>query len=315
MRWIAFVAVGLVACADDEKVVALEKKVADLEAELVSTRKELDDRIEALESDKDAEKKVDDLQRRIDALAAQTRSGYAAPPRPVRPQPDAAQVYSVPVDGYPSIGPADAKVTVVEAYDYACPFCEKSRPTMRDLRDKYRGDVRIVYKPLVVHPRNAMAGALAACAAHRQGKFAQMDAAIWDKGFNTRTLDESEAGQGMKCWDTPDGCRHVVGYARDLGLNVAKFKQDMRDCTPSIARAMSELQALSVTATPGFFVNGRFLAGAQPLDRFAALVDEELRKANERIASGARRSSYYDEWIVQQGKKSLDPTSGAPGVP
>lgn len=323
MRSIAIVTLGLFACADEAKVAALETKVKELEAELASDRKMFDDRIDELVDERKAfEQQLEDAKRRLDKLDDKMRVGsyssYGSTlPRPVRPQPDASQVYSVSVDGYPTIGPADAKVTIVKAYDHACPYCERTRATLKDLRDKYRDDVRIVYKPLVVHPRNAMAGALATCAANKQGKFAEMDAAIWDRGFAARNLDLSDSGQGVKCWDEPDGCRLVVGYAKDLQLNLAKFKQDMRDCNAKVVKSMADFQALGVSATPGFFINGRFLSGAQPLDAFARLVDEELRKANERIAQGTRARDYYESWIVDRGKKTLDPVppAGIPGVP
>lgn len=317
MRSLAFVVLGLLACADEEKVIVLEKKVAALEDELESTRKELDERVDDLEQRK-LERQVEELERKLDKLAAQARPVGGSPLRPPRVEPDPAHTYSVPVAGYPFVGPADAKVTIVVASDYACPFCEKSRATLRELRRKYGNDLRIVFKPLVIHPQNAMAGALAACAAHRQGKFAQMDDAIWDKGFNNnKLLDQSDVvGQpGVKCWDTPEGCHHVVGYARDLGLNVARLKQDMRECMPSITRALADHRALTVAATPAFFINGRFLSGARPLDSFTTLVDEELRKARDRVAKGTKRSRYYEEWVVEQGKKTVDPIVAAPGVP
>jgi protein-disulfide isomerase len=308
MRHIAIVMLGLLACADEEKLAALEKKVTELEEDLKSARKDYEARIDDQAERNDLEQKLEELQRKLDKIDSASRIGAYAPPapRPVRPQPDAAIVYSMAVDGYPSIGPDDAKVTIVKAYDHACPFCERTRATMKELREKYRGDVRIVYKPLVVHPSNAMAGALATCASHQQGKFEQMDAAIWDKGFNAgRKLDASDTPQRTKCWDEPAGCTNVVEYAKDLGLNLTRFKQDMRGCMQSVTRSMADFNALSVAATPGFFINGRFLSGAQPLDAFVRLVDEELRKANERIARGTKQSRYYDEVVVQGGQKTL----------
>ena len=59
----------------------------------------------------------------------------------------------MPVDGDPFEGPADAKVTIIKAYDYMCPFCDKVRPTMDELRKKYGNDLRVVYKQFVVHPQ------------------------------------------------------------------------------------------------------------------------------------------------------------------
>src|SRR5580765_5652163 len=121
---------------------------------------------------KNLERKIDDLNKKLDTLSAQLGRGGgagAAAQRPARPEPDRTKTYAVPVDGDPAEGPADAKSTVVKAYDYACPFCEKVRGSMDDLRKKYPNDLRIVYKQFVVHPQIATAGALAVCAADKQG--------------------------------------------------------------------------------------------------------------------------------------------------
>src|SRR4026207_2095262 len=75
-----------------------------------------------------------------------------------RPEPDKAEMYAVPVDGFPSDGPADAKVTIVIAHDYADPFSDRNRGTLDDLRKKYGNELRIVFRNMVVHPHNAMAG-------------------------------------------------------------------------------------------------------------------------------------------------------------
>jgi predicted DsbA family dithiol-disulfide isomerase len=171
---------------------------------------------------------------------------------------------------------------------------------------------------MVVHPRNSMAGALAFCAAGEQGKAMEMDASIWDKGFKQRQLDNSDvtpaevagagSGQPQKCWDTAEGCKLVVGYAQELGLNMDKFKADMKGkCQQVVQKDMKDLQQLGVGATPSFFVNGRFLSGAMPIENFSALIDEELKKANERIQQGTPAGEYYKQWVLDKGLKSLAP--------
>jgi protein-disulfide isomerase len=246
------------------------------------------------------------------AGAAQAPGGKGA--RGNRPEHDPTKTYAVPVDGDPFDGPADALVTVVKAYDYACPYCEKVRPTMQQLHEKYGNDVRVVYKQLVVHPRNAMAGALAFCAAGKQGKHKEMDAAIWDKGFKVRQMDLSdvppaEGGGGdkpVKCWDTAEGCKNVVGYATELGLNVDQFKTDMKGaCMQQVQTDMQQLRALQVGATPSFFINGRFIAGAASAEAYGAIIDDELKKAKERVQQGTARADYYKTWVVEKGSKTL----------
>ena len=70
---------------------------------------------------------------------------------------------------------------------------------------------------------------------------------------------------------------------------------------------MRDVQRLGVGATPSFFVNGRFLSGAMPIDNFVALIDEELKKANERIQQGTPQAQYYQQWVLDKGLKTLEP--------
>jgi protein-disulfide isomerase len=269
---------------------------------------------------KNLERKVDQIaqdQRKIMEMLQKGGGAGAAAARPPRPEPDRAKTYAVPIENDPFDGPADAKVTLVKAYDYACPYCEKVRGTMDDLHKKYGNDLRVVYKQLVVHPRNAMASALAFCAASRQGKAKEMDKLLWDKGFNARNMDMSDAAppptaeangqqQPQKCWDTADGCKIVVSFAQELQLDVNKFKADMKDCQGQVNNDMKSLQPFMVSSTPAFFINGRFISGAVPIENFTQVVDEELKKANEKVAQGTPASAYYQTWVLEKGLKNVE---------
>src|SRR5262245_15059490 len=79
----------------------------------------------------------------------------AAPQGPQPGRPDPTAVYSVPVEGSPVKGPAAAKVTIVEAFEFACPFCYRVRGTMDELQKQYGDNLRIVHKQYVVHPQVA----------------------------------------------------------------------------------------------------------------------------------------------------------------
>lgn len=161
-----------------------------------------------------------------------------------------------------------------------------------------------------------MASALALCAAAKQGKAKDMDRLLWDKGYNARNMDMSdvpppptaEAGQQQpqKCWDTPDGCKIVVSFAQELQLDVNKFKGDMKACQADISKDSRDLQPLMVSATPSFFINGRFISGAVPIENFIAVIDEELKKANERIAQGTPAAAYYQTWVVEKGLTKVE---------
>jgi protein-disulfide isomerase len=228
-----------------------------------------------------------------------------AVPRPHLHGPDPSDVHAVPIDGNPSVGAADAKVTLVKFTEYACRFCERMRSTIADLQQRYGRDLRVVYKHMIVHRSTATAAAHAFCAAERQGKAREMDRLLWDKGFAHSQFDLT--GSGQDCWDAPAGCPIVVGFAREIGLDLQRFKADMRGtCVDRVRRDMQEGTTLGVRGTPSFFINGRFLSGAQPIENFAAVIDEELGKATERIAQGTAAADYYAEWVMGRGKAQYD---------
>lgn len=172
---------------------------------------------------------------------------------------------------------------------------------MDDLQKKYGNDLRIVTKQLVVHPNTAMGPALAFCAAAKQGKAHEMDTLLWEKGFKARAFDPD------RCWTTDAGCPLLGGFAQELQLDMAKFKADMKGSCPSmVQKDMADLQKFGVSATPGFFINGRYISGAVPIDQFTTVIDDELKKANERIQQGTPQAQYYQQWVMDKGLKTLE---------
>lgn len=232
------------------------------------------------------------------------------PPRPAYPRRtfDPAATYAVAIDGYPTVGKPTALVTLVRNYEYACPYCERSRATMTELKAKYGDDLRIVYRPYIVHPTAASASALAACAAHHQGKFVEMDELLWTKGYAARAFDKSRGGPtpggSGECWYTPGGCTNVVDMANQAGLEMVQFQADMAgSCVDEVARSVDELAQLGVSATPMFFINGRYLSGAQPTSTFVTLIDEELAKAKARTKKKSeKKKDYYKTWVLDVGE-------------
>jgi protein-disulfide isomerase len=166
------------------------------------------------------------------------------------------------VKGSPALGSTDAEVEIVEFSDFQCPFCSRVWPTLQQVREEYGDDVRIVFKhlPLRIHPK-APAAHAAAEAAHRQGKFWEMHDAIF---ANPRELSPEQFEK----------------YAQEIGLDVAKFKTDVAspDVKARVDADQSEAAKLGVSGTPSFFINGRYLSGAQPFEEFKKRIDEELAK-------------------------------------
>jgi protein-disulfide isomerase len=199
-----------------------------------------------------------------DTLGAMMPPGAAnAAARPARPgRPDPNRRYAVNTEGSPVKGDAKAKLALVEFSDFQCPFCGRVEPTLKQIEKEYGDEVRIVFKhlPLSIHPK-APAAHAAAEAAHLQGKFWEMH----DKIFADQ--------QGM----SPE---KYLEYAGELHLDLDRFKKDLAssEVKQRIDEDAKEAAKLGVSGTPAFFVNGRFLSGAQPFSAFKALIDEELGK-------------------------------------
>jgi protein-disulfide isomerase len=202
---------------------------------------------------------LEGLRTALSAMTGAQRPERArAPARPDRPDP--GRRYTVETDGAPALGPESAPVSIVEFSDFQCPFCRRVTPAMSQLRADYGDQVRIVFKnlPLSIHPK-APAAHAAAEAAHRQGKFWEMH----DRIFANQGQLEPEVFER---------------YAKEIGLDLEQFRADVAsaEVRERIAEDMAEARRLGVTGTPGFFINGRFVSGAQPYGTFKRLVDEEL---------------------------------------
>jgi protein-disulfide isomerase len=287
------------------ELAASQNENSQLKRRLAESNDERDSLIKKLES---IEAKIKEMEA---ALASGTTTPPPVPSRPRRYGPDPAKTYAVTLGKWPQRGPADAKVTMVVAHEYACPYCEKARATIDDLLKKYGKDLRVVFQQLVVHPRTAIPSALASCAANRQKKFDKLDPILWEKGYKARTFDVDATapdGTKQKCWSVPEGCPVVIGFATEAGLNISRFKADMMTCELELMDTAKELGQLSVSATPSFFINGRFISGAQPIENFSQLIDEEKAKADDRIKKGAKKSRYYQDWVLAKGETSVTAT-------
>lgn len=252
--------------AATEKVDAFEKRIAAAEVEL----RELKERTDVLE--RPAPVAVPEVE-----LPTAPTAPPATPGRAVK-----GTRYRVEIGDAFAKGSDTAKVTIVMFSDFQCPFCARVQKTLKELERDYGKDLRFVAKhnPLGFH-KEAQGAATAAEAAGKQGKFWEMHDLLYE---NTKSLSESE----FKRW------------AKKLKLNVSKFQRD-RDAAAVLSKIEGDkAQALKLGSrgTPSFFINGRFIAGAQPTSAFKAMIDEEMKKADERIAAGVARSKVYEDIIA-----------------
>ncbi|OJH34083.1 thioredoxin [Cystobacter ferrugineus] len=232
--------------------------------------------------------------------AAILAKGVESAPRNNPSQPEApAQAYrkvDFPADA-PSFGPKDAKVTIVEWSDFECPFCGRVGPTLKQIKETYPKDVRVVFRhqPLPFHP-NAKPAAEASMAAHEQGKFWEYH----DKLFaNQRALDRAS----------------LEKYAQELGLDVARFKAalDSGKFRAKVEADSSAGAAVGANGTPTFFVNGREFVGAQPFESFKRIIEDEKARAEKLLASGTKPDALYAR-LIEEGLKS-NGAAAAPSEP
>lgn len=193
----------------------------------------------------------------VESLRSRAKVEVALTPPPVRRA-------RVSTEGAPSRGPAAAPVTIVEFSDFHCPFCRRVQPTLGEILSRYPDRVRLVYRDLPLdglHPQARRAAEAARCA-HEQDRFWPYHDKLYAAGP-----------------DASDATLERLG--REVGLDVAAFAACLasgrhRD---TVQKDVEEAERLGLTGTPGFFINGRPLSGAQPLEAFVEIIEEELKTA------------------------------------
>ncbi len=142
-------------------------------------------------------------------------------------------------------GKEDAPITIVEFSDFQCPACKATQPLLEEILQNSSDSARLIYRhfPLRSIHKNAFAAAKAAEAAHNQSKFFEYH----DKLFDSQLDWEGEADPAAK----------FEAYAKDLGLDVEKFKKDYQDKTleERIVGDENDGNSLGVNSTPTFYVN------------------------------------------------------------
>src|SRR5215204_5016248 len=169
-------------------------------------------------------------------------------------------------DGAPSVGAADAPVTIVEFSDFHCPFCQRAEDTIGQVLSRYGDRVRLIWRDYPIdnlHPQSRKAHEAARCASD-QGKFWPYHKALF-------------AG-------SPKPPDQLAAVAQETALDMASFNQ----CVASgkhqaaVQKDVEEGKRLDVNGTPTFFINGRVFSGAQPLEAFVRVIDDELARSAQR---------------------------------
>ena len=178
-----------------------------------------------------------------------------------QPSTPAIRRVDVSTDDDPSIGPANAPVTIIEFSDYQCPYCQVwYQQVYQQLLASYPNKLRFVYRdlPLPMHPEAVPAAEAADCAG-AQGAYWKYHDALFDQKYG---LDRAA----------------YEHYAADLGLDMTAFGVclDSQKYQGEVQADSADAARVGINSTPSFVINGRILIGALPLSDFKAVIDEEL---------------------------------------
>jgi protein-disulfide isomerase len=217
----------------------------------------------------------------------------------------------------PIRGKASALVTIIEFADFQCPFCGRAALTLKQLAADYGDKVRFVFKhnPMPFHPRAEPAAELALLARAEKG-----DKAFWaahDLLFAKECIGRAGAPDRQACMDaggtwidhqTRLEDADLGDYAKALGLDPSRVKAALASKKYEAVILDDEELAEDVGAvgTPIFFINGRKLNGAQPIEKFRAMIDEEIAKANDLVKKGVAATSVYDKLQQASDAKGIE---------
>ncbi|MGE5784307.1 MAG: DsbA family protein [Myxococcales bacterium] len=203
--------------------------------------------------------------------------------------------WAIPLSDSPQLGSSAAPVTIVAFMDYECPFCQRGFETVKQLRAKYRDQIRVVWRhrPLEFHPHAAAASSLAILIRRNHG-----DEAFWS------TTDQLFAKQDAL---SDLATLPVVGSLR---VDLAQLQQRnfvrLRDQVLSADSDVAD--DFGVEGTPQFFVNGWRIKGARPIEDFCEIIDRELTAAKGLRDRGIKDSELYSALMAEAKPAPAPPT-------
>jgi protein-disulfide isomerase len=176
--------------------------------------------------------------------------------------PFAANRAKLKIQGNPSQGPANARVTIVEFSDFECPHCREIHKVLQSVEAHYP-QIRLVYKDFPItqlHPWAETASIGARCA------FEQSPASFWK--IHDLIFDNQDTISASNIYD------ELVGFAGQAGLDTDSFKACLSspEAKQAVEANREDGVALNVTSTPTLFINGRTLAGGD-LDTIEQFID------------------------------------------
>ena len=209
----------------------------------------------------------------------------------------------------PTWGSRTALVTLVEFADFQCPYSARVQATLETLRTKYGPDkLRIVWKndPLPFHA-NARGASLAA-----MGVFDLAGNDAFWKFHDALFGNQTHLGEdNYERWAVDAGVTALETFRAGLAPADGGVTEGRAGrWSDAVDADLRDAQSIGAQGTPSFYINGVHLQGAQPLDRFVAVLDQELLKAKAKLDAGTSAGTLYAE--LSRENRSHPPT-GFPG--
>jgi protein-disulfide isomerase len=183
----------------------------------------------------------------------------------------------VGVDGGAVKGPATAPVTIVEFSDFQCPFCSRAAQVLKQIEERYKGQVRVVFRdfPLPKHEQAAKAAEAASCA-NEQGHFWPMHDRIFENQANLQTGD-------------------LKRLASEIGLNREAFDRclDTGKYANRLRRDVEEGESYGVRGTPTLFINGRLITKPLTYGYVVSVIEEELAAMRQQASRHTRQDTPF----------------------
>lgn len=165
-------------------------------------------------------------------------------------------------------GNPKAKVILVEYSDFQCPACRIYFPLVRQLEKDFGNKLSVVYRlfPLIQTHQNSMISGQAAYAASLQGKFWEMHDLLFENQDN---------------WSDSKSAKDIfIGYAKDLKLDLNKFRTDLDvgSTKKFVTDQADKAVAIGLSYTPSFFINGTHIQNPNGYDELKKVIQDEVDK-------------------------------------
>lgn len=164
-------------------------------------------------------------------------------------------------------GDSQSKVILIEYSDFQCPACANYASMIRDIVKEFQSHMVFAYRnyPLESIHKNSLSSAYAAQASAEQGKFWEMHDMLFENQNEWAELDAPK--------------ETFISYAKTLGLDLEKFKQDFESSKVrnKVKNDLNSAKDMKLQSTPSFFLNGQLINNPRSYEQFRTLIREAIK--------------------------------------